>query len=70
MEWYIERYGARCGICGSTTRRLNRDHWHKGEHEGKPRGVLCWRCNVWLPDWVDEDWLRAALAYLERGGRG
>jgi hypothetical protein len=56
-----------CGICGkprSPTRRHARDHEHKGD--GKPRGILCWKCNNALPDWMDARWLRLATYYLER----
>jgi hypothetical protein len=59
--------GEHCGICGkprSPTRRHHRDHEHKGN--GTPRGILCWRCNNALPDWVTVEWLRAAVAYVER----
>lgn len=64
-EW-VELYGERCGICGrerSEQRRLDRDHDHK---TGRPRGLLCHRCNRALPDWIGLDWLRSAVAYLER----
>ena len=58
--------GNRCGICGrppSLRRRLDRDHDHR---TGKPRGLLCARCNRALPSWVSATWLKAAAAYLER----
>lgn len=58
--------GEHCGICGAgpKTRRLNRDHEHKGD--GAFRGLLCMRCNLALPDRISLDWLRAAVIYLER----
>lgn len=68
-EWVRMFGGEVCGICGrqpSATRRLDRDHDHK---TGKPRGLLCARCNRALPSWVDAQWLRRAAYYLERGAR-
>ena len=55
-----------CGICGrepSPTRRLDRDHDHRS---GRPRGLLCHRCNRALAVWMTSPWLRGALDYLER----
>lgn len=59
--------GEHCGICGrkpSKTRRLDRDHCHK---TGKPRGLLCARCNRALPAWLETQWLLKAWMYLELG---
>lgn len=59
--------GEHCAICGrapSDRRRLDRDHCHA---TGKPRGLLCARCNRALPSWITPDWMRLAIAYLERG---
>lgn len=55
-----------CGICGAPpkARRLHRDHEHSGA--GKVRGLLCFRCNAALRPYMTADWLRRALAYLER----
>jgi hypothetical protein len=57
--------GERCAICerGPGSRRLDRDHDHT---TGRPRGLLCARCNRALPNWMTSAWLRAAAAYLER----
>ncbi len=44
------------------TTRLHRDHNHK---TGQARGLLCYHCNRWLPDWVTPAQLRAAADYLE-----
>lgn len=67
-EQYVELNGGdHCGICGvprPSTRRLDRDHCHEGE--GRPRGLLCHRCNRALARWVSVEWLRAAIVYLER----
>lgn len=65
---YLELSGGveRCGICGrkpTATRRLDRDHDHK---TGKPRGLLCNRCNRALPHHITPEWLEAAAAYLRR----
>lgn len=59
--------GEHCAVCGrspSGRRRLDRDHCHG---TGRPRGLLCARCNRSLPSWVTSSWLRAAADYLERG---
>ncbi len=65
-ELWVERFGEICGICGrppGPTRRLDRDHCHRS---GRARGLLCFRCNKALDDWVDARWLEKAAAYLER----
>ncbi len=66
-EWWAERYGEACNICGATakTRRLHRDHDHS---TGEARGLLCFPCNTALPNRIDPEWLSAAAEYLERGG--
>jgi hypothetical protein len=63
-EW-VREFGERCGICGEPPkgRRLDRDHCHA---TGEMRGLLCHRCNRALPNHIDADWLRKAVAYLER----
>lgn len=58
--------GEHCAICGrapSAARRLDRDHCHA---TGRPRGLLCARCNRALPGWVTVDWLEKAATYLWR----
>lgn len=65
-EEYIALQGGEfCGICGfePKDRRLDRDHDHG---TGKPRGLLCPRCNLQLPNRCTIEWLRSAVAYLER----
>jgi hypothetical protein len=67
-EEYIEiNGGEHCGICGALPkpgRKLDRDHDHG---TGRPRGLLCWTCNMLLPRRRGTpEWLRAAAAYLER----
>ena len=59
-------FGETCGICGRAPsgRRLHRDHEHVGA--GHRRGLLCFRCNSALRTYMTLDWLRAAVAYLER----
>lgn len=65
-EDYIDLNGGEfCAICGRPpgNRRLDRDHDHR---TGRPRGLLCARCNRALPNWITVDWLLAAAAYLRR----
>lgn len=65
-EWWVAQFGERCGICGAArgTRRLHRDHEHAGA--GRARGLLCFRCNAALRSYMTLEWMRAAVAYLER----
>jgi hypothetical protein len=58
--------GEHCGICGAgpVSKRLQRDHEHKGK--GALRGLLCYRCNIALPDYVTLEWMYTAVKYLER----
>lgn len=64
-EWWVERFGEVCNICGAEakTRRLHRDHDHQ---TGRARGLLCFRCNAALRNYMTAEWLRAAAGYLER----
>ncbi len=58
-----------CNICRrprSQERKLDRDHDHK---TGKPRGLLCVRCNRALVSWMTPEWLLAAAAYLQRSSK-
>lgn len=65
-EKWVERFGEQCGICGRPpgARRLHRDHPHRGSAE--MRGLLCFQCNAALRPYMTADWMRRALAYLER----
>lgn len=65
-EDFVEITGSEtCGICGAApkAKRLHRDHDHR---TGRPRGLLCFRCNSGLRDYMTLAWMRAAVAYLER----
>lgn len=67
-SYVILNGGEFCAICGkkpSEKRRLDRDHCHK---TGKPRGLLCHRCNRTLVGWMTPAWLIAAAKYLEERG--
>lgn len=60
-----------CCLCGKPKperMRHHRDHGHlKGSLSfGKPRGILCFRCNSLLPREVTAEWLEKARSYLER----
>jgi hypothetical protein len=55
--------GGKCWICEST-RKLCLDHDHV---TGKPRGILCPKCNLGLGNFRDnENYLGRAIAYLAR----
>jgi hypothetical protein len=66
-EHYVAINGGEfCGICGcgpKDGRRLNRDHDHV---TGEARGLLCWIDNKFLRRGMTTDWMRRAIAYLER----
>lgn len=67
-EEFIELNGGEiCGICGRSRpesgRRLHRDHDHA---TGRPRGLLCFRCNTVLRTYMTIEWMRKAIRYLER----
>jgi hypothetical protein len=67
-DWYVDRYGERCGICGFQRnvgdRRLDRDHDHK---TGEPRGLLCHACNRRLWNGATVEWCLNAAKYLDAG---
>jgi hypothetical protein len=63
----LEAQDGHCAICPrvpSPKRKLDMDHDHKQMYI---RGLLCHRCNRALVVWMDEDWLRTAADYLQRG---
>ena len=62
----LDAQGGGCAICGNPprSRRLHVDHDHR---TGKVRGLLCFRCNRGLPNYVTEEWLRRAYIYVTRG---
>jgi hypothetical protein len=65
-EQYAEiNGGEKCGVCGAVakTRRLHRDHDHR---TSRPRGLLCFQCNAAIRPYMTLEWMRAAVAYLER----
>ena len=66
---YDELLAVQRGVCALCQRppkeggrRLHIDHDHATL---ELRGLLCFRCNRALPDYVDPAWLRRAAAYLE-----
>jgi hypothetical protein len=66
-EECVELFGEECGICGALPkdgRRHHRDHEHVAF--GAIRGILCFRCNSALRSYLTLEWLRQAVAYLER----
>lgn len=67
-DW-VKLFGEACGICRRPPkpgRKLHRDHDHK---TGRARGLLCFQCNAALRTYMTLDWLRRAVAYLERAER-
>ncbi len=66
---WVQRFGERCGICGrppGPSRRLDRDHSHRGPDAGEARGLLCFACNQALPSWITVAWLQKAIDYLNK----
>jgi hypothetical protein len=63
-ERLIAVRGHVCWICGAAprTRALHVDHDHA---TGALRGLLCYRCNRALPDYLGAPWLRQAADYLD-----
>src|ERR1035437_4368582 len=57
-----------CGICGKPPkeggRRLHRDHEHTGA--GRPRGLLCFRCNAAVRNYMDLSWATRLVLYLAK----
>lgn len=52
----------KCALCDGKPTKI--DHRHKN---GKIRGVICDKCNVWLAPLDNSDWLLRAASYLMRG---
>ncbi len=65
-ERLLAAQGGHCALCPSTpkTRRLAVDHDHK---TGKVRGLLCHRCNRFMPVWATADWHSSVAWYLNGG---
>jgi len=65
-EEILAAQGGHCALCPrkpSPNRRLHLDHRHT--EPMKIRGVLCFRCNYGLREWMDEDWLKKASKYVK-----
>lgn len=55
-EAILKLQGGKCALCPrrpSLNRRLDLDHHHG---DMRIRGLLCWRCNRALKEWMDEEW--------------
>lgn len=59
-----------CNICGRPRdgKHHHRDHGHNRDELsfGRPRGILCFKCNSLLPREATEEWLHQAYLYLRR----
>ena len=60
-----------CAICRRPRGQSARHHRDHGHAEGtitygKPRGLLCFRCNNALVYWMTPEWLSAASEYTAR----
>lgn len=61
-----------CAICGELPKRLKKDgtpyrlHTDHNHRAGRVRGLLCFRCNRALPNYVTAEWLRKAYVYVLR----
>lgn len=65
-EAILKKQGGHCALClrePKTGRRLNLDHAHT--EPMRLRGILCYRCNVNLREWMDEEWLKKAAKYVK-----
>lgn len=63
-EW-TTRFGERCMICGVAPkpgRRLHREHDHRTD---EARGLLCFKCNAPIRPYMDLEWARRLVDYLE-----
>jgi hypothetical protein len=47
-------------------RDLRRDEENEHSGDGKPRGILCFRCNAALRPYMTAEWLQKAVEYLSR----
>lgn len=68
-EQMAAEFGEVCGVCGAPPppgKRLYRDHDHRS---GMPRGLACFRCNAAMRPYMTLEWMRWAVAYLERAER-
>ena len=67
----LAEQGGGCAICGAKpkARRLHADHRHTGDEA--VRGLLCFRCNKYLPAvlYLNEPLLAAMGAYLRGHAR-
>lgn len=63
----LEAQGGVCAICERPPkeggRRLHVDHDHRDKNK-RVRGLICFRCNRALPNYVDDVWLVKAARYV------
>lgn len=69
FEEHVARNGGDfCGICGGLQKpggkRLHRDHDHM--NGGRPRGLLCFRCNAAVRNYMTLPWAVKLVLYLSK----
>lgn len=71
-EWYVmqlAKQGGGCAICGKHSPMGKYGKYMAVDHDhstGKPRGVLCHKCNTGI-GWLDKsEWVPKALQYLQQ----
>lgn len=60
----LEAQDGHCALCENEpkSRKLHVDHDHR---TGKVRGLLCFRCNRFVPYWATSDWVLRLYGYLK-----
>jgi hypothetical protein len=63
-ERLLAEQDGHCALCPNEprTRRLHVDHDHR---TGAVRGLLCFRCNKFVPYWATSDWALRLFGYLK-----
>lgn len=71
FEQMLRDQDGKCAICGNTFVKAKEPHVDHDHESGRVRELLCCRCNPMLGHAKDSiATLRAAIAYLQRHGKG